>query len=667
MDRTHQRFALHLDRTYLRALDAMVAIGPADPDPAMVERVRSQRGEIESRLIELGPDNDPMCRLADRLQMPDLVRDFLWSAVAVATDPRIVTHLVALVGPHVRRGLSPAGYAVLAKLDHDDARELGLALGPHHPLFRAGILSSAEEQTSRSGTPLTVADRLISYLAGRDMLDPGLAGAGQVLSVSDRMRYDDGQQEALRQLADGLDESAPLLVIVQGRIDSGRRTAAARVATQRGRPVVSLDLTRVQPSIAGLDAALLALRRECVIRDAIPLIAEAHDVVSGPEEQAGRLRRLSLFLDETAGPVVITTSRSGLDLGTSRRCLRVDWPAPEYATRRQLWVDTLGSEAEALGSELDAVAHRYRLGPGGIRRAAAAARLLAGSRQQTLEPGDLVRGVRNDIAERVGSLATRVEVKQSWDDLVLSEDLLDQIRGLTARVRHAHRVYEDWGFHRKVARGVGVPALFSGPPGTGKTMVAGLIARDLDLELLQVDLSQVVSKWIGETEKQLARVFDAAEAGHALLLFDEADSLFAKRSTEIRGATDRYANLEVNYLLQRVESFGGIVILTTNLETSIDTALKRRLAAHITFWPPDEDEREELWRRMLTTPGAPVDLDTLDLESLARDYSDMTGANIRNAVLAAAFLAAAEDTEITQDHLARAAKGEYRTMGRILR
>jgi len=248
---------------------------------------------------------------------------------------------------------------------------------------------------------------------------------------------------------------------------------------------------------------------------------------------------------------------------------------------------------------------------------------------------------------------------------VLSPDLLDQIQALIGRVRHAHQVYEEWGYSQKAARGLGVPALFSGPPGTGKTMVAGIIARELGLELLQVDLSQIVSKWVGETEKQLSKVFDAAEAGHALLLFDEADSLFAKR-TEVTGATDRYANLEVNYLLQRVESFGGITILTTNLDSSMDPALKRRLASHIVFWPPDEEERIALWRRTLTTGAAPV-CEDVDLHRLARVYADMTGANIRNAVLAAAFLAATESTRITHEHLDRAAKGEYRTMGRLLR
>ena len=249
---------------------------------------------------------------------------------------------------------------------------------------------------------------------------------------------------------------------------------------------------------------------------------------------------------------------------------------------------------------------------------------------------------------------------------MLAEDVLARVVGLVGRVRHAHQVYEQWGYRSKMPRGLGVAALFSGPPGTGKTMVAGLIANELDLELYQVDLSKVVSKWIGESEKQLAKVFDAAEEGHVLLLFDEADALFGKRSTEMRGATDRYANLEVNFLLQRIERFNGIVILTTNLDASIDKALKRRLAAHVVFQHPDDDERARLWRQLLAADGAPLEGD-IDARKLAQLYPQMSGANIRNAALSAAFTAAAEGKS-TIDHatVVGAARGEYLSMGHVL-
>jgi len=346
-------------------------------------------------------------------------------------------------------------------------------------------------------------------------------------------------------------------------------------------------------------------------------------------------------------------------LDTTRSVVRARWPVPAPPARRRLW-DLLASSP---GGDVDGLAQRYAVGAGAMRRAVATARLLGDG---ALDDVALSSGLRHNIAEELGDLATRVDVTQTWDDLVLADDTRAQIDALVARVRHAHQVLERWRYRGKMARGTGVPALFSGPPGTGKTMVAGLIARELDLELYQVDLSQVVSKWVGETEKQLARVFDAAEQGHGLLLFDEADALFGQRTADVKGAVDRYANLEVNYLLQRVEAFGGITILTTNLDTAIDRALKRRLAAHIVFELPEEEERAALWRRMTTTSAAPLAAD-IDADELARAFPKMSGANIRNAALSAAFLAAAEGRgSIDHATVVAAGRGEYLSMGQVL-
>ncbi|MBA3459683.1 MAG: ATP-binding protein [Deltaproteobacteria bacterium] len=245
---------------------------------------------------------------------------------------------------------------------------------------------------------------------------------------------------------------------------------------------------------------------------------------------------------------------------------------------------------------------------------------------------------------------------------MLPDDQTTAITELLSRIRERQRVYEDWGFARKVGKGLGVSALFSGPPGTGKTMAAGLVARALRVELYQVDLSKVVSKWIGETEKNLATLFDAAEAGHAVLLFDEADALFGKR-TEVRSSNDRHANQEVNFLLQRLESFAGICILTTNHVTAIDEAFRRRLSVHVKFPMPEADERERLWAAMIPD-AAPRDGD-LKLETLAAKYA-MSGGYIRNAVLRAAFLAADEEGALDAARLARAAQLEYEALGKIV-
>jgi hypothetical protein len=448
------------------------------------------------------------------------------------------------------------------------------------------------------------------------------------------------------------------VIVVEGASGSGRRTAVAIAAE---RPVIAVDFACISARRA--ESVLGALRREVALLGAVPVLANLDELWS--RLQPGDETRLALA--EIAGsmpaPVVVTASTPGIDLHASTRTsLRLRWPVPEPATRRALWERVI--DGALAPDALDLVAMRFEMGAGGIRDAAHSASHRA--RQRGAVPGldEVIAGVQDNIAERLGELAQRVDVRQDWSELALSPDTHDDVRALIGRVRHAHRVLDGWGFRRKLARGTGVAALFSGPPGTGKTMVAGLIARELQLELYQVDLSRIVSKWIGETEKQLAQLFEAAEAGHALLLFDEADALFAKRSTDVKSAVDRYANLEVNYLLQRVESFGGVVILTTNLDTSIDPALRRRLASHIVFNTPDVDERLQIWRSMLGT-GCDVAGD-IDFEKLAEEFGAMSGANIRNAVIAAAFLAVEEGQIISSNHLYRAARGEYRAMGRVL-
>jgi SpoVK/Ycf46/Vps4 family AAA+-type ATPase len=244
---------------------------------------------------------------------------------------------------------------------------------------------------------------------------------------------------------------------------------------------------------------------------------------------------------------------------------------------------------------------------------------------------------------------------------VLPPDIQESVLELIARIKHRRTVYDTWGFDQVLTTARGVTALFQGGPGTGKTLVASAIANELGMDLYRVDLSRIMSKWIGETEQNLAKLFDAAEDGHAIVLFDEADSLFAKR-TEVRTSVDRYANLEVNYLLQRLDTFEGIAILTTNFGTTIDSAFKRRLSFRLTLPFPDEEAREALWRSHLP-PQLPRH-GRFDLADLARRYR-LSGGYIRNAAVRAAFLAAEEQSPLTQDHLERAIRAEFREIGKI--
>jgi hypothetical protein len=652
-------YQLELERVRLRAMLAIERIAAA-PDAATVERLAGELTAVEGELVKARPGTRGEA-LVDRLGLDPDERELLWTAVAVSADPRMLPHVQVLGGPEARRGLTLAVHALIAELDGRRARELARRLLASHPLLRDQVLAWGAEGTTAVARPLLAPDRTITWLAGDDDLDRAMRGAATVVDATVAVELDARQRAVVVRLPAMLAAPTQPLVVVEGPEGTGRRTALAAAAATLGRPLVSLDVRRLPPDVDTLEGALVGLRRECVLRDAIPLVADIDQLGGAGADPAVALAALARFVDAMPGPIAATAARSGVELAVSRPVARLRWTTPEVASRRALWIRALGADAARLDADVDGAAVRYRLGAAGIARSVASARLLAGD--EPLTSHHLVEGVRTNIAERLGELATRQEVAQHWDDLVLAPDIRDQITALTARVRHAYRVLEEWGFGAKVPRGAGVAALFSGPPGTGKTMVAGLIARELDLELYQVDLSKVVSKWVGETEKQLARIFEAADAGHALLLFDEADALFAKR-TEVKSATDRYANLEVNYLLQRVETFGGITILTTNLDAGIDPALRRRLAANVVFWPPDQDERERLWARMLTT-RAPVDGE-LDLATLAGTYDEMTGANIRNAVLGAAFLAAAEGTPIGQAQLDRAARGEYASMGRVL-
>lgn len=330
-------------------------------------------------------------------------------------------------------------------------------------------------------------------------------------------------------------------------------------------------------------------------------------------------------------------------------------PAPSQAERARLWA----AHGVAAGDG-DAVA-AFALSAAQIGQAARLARAEARSAGRQL-PGDddLRRAAQRISRSRLEEHATLLRSACGWEDLVLAEDEVAQMRAIAARLRHRALVLQTWGFGRRDAAGAGLKILFAGEPGTGKTMACQVIANDLDLDLFRVDLSQTVSKFIGETEKSLARLFDAAQDAGAMLFFDEADALFGKRSA-VSDAHDRYANLEVAYLLQRIEEFTGAVVLATNLRQNLDQAFLRRLDFLVDFPLPDRDQRRALWQRHLP-PQAPLAAD-IDLEALSKH--SLPGGSIRNCTLHAAFAAADDGGRICAAHLEHAVRLEQRKLGRL--
>jgi SpoVK/Ycf46/Vps4 family AAA+-type ATPase len=348
--------------------------------------------------------------------------------------------------------------------------------------------------------------------------------------------------------------------------------------------------------------------------------------------------------------------------------IRLEFPQPGYEQRLELWCGALGEhQAAGLDPAIDlaTLANTFRLSGGQIRDAAATARNLARVRSPAalqITQDDLHAACRLQSNRKLAELAQKITPHYSWDDIVLPADQLEQLREIFDQVRYRALVYDAWGFERKLAMGKGLNILFAGPPGTGKTMAADVLAHALGLDLYKIDLSSIVSKYIGETEKNLARIFAEARASNAILFFDEADALFGKR-TAVKDAHDRYANVEISYLLQKMEEYDGVVILATNLRKNMDDAFVRRLHVTVEFPMPNIDDRRRIWRQIWPA-AAPRDPD-LDLEFMARQI-EVAGGAIRNIALASAFLAAADGGVVTMQHLIRATRREYQKMGKVL-
>jgi hypothetical protein len=480
---------------------------------------------------------------------------------------------------------------------------------------------------------IRIADRVLDLARGELAIDPSLVG------IAERMLPCDAAYEIPQVIARAMQTTESLLVLAIGP-DGSDRELVLRAALRE--PVLMIQCEKLSREPSELARQLRAIAREARLFELVPLFAGADRLLGGD---------LAQVLGKLPFSVLATASATG-DGSFDRPLVIHTVTPPDAAARRALWTTHLtGATSDVIEECID----RYRL----------PTELLVQTSRAVVSSGrvgidDVQLALRERLERRLSGLARRVEWKQGWDDLVLPADQMELLTELVARVRHRRRVLSDWGFAAKIGKGIGVSALFSGPPGTGKTMIAGLVARELGMDLYQVDLSKIVSKYIGETEKQLAALFEAAEHGQAILLFDEADSLFAKR-TEVKSSNDRYANLEVNYLLQRLESFEGMCLLTTNHESAIDEAFMRRLSMHVRVPMPDEEQRELLWRAML--PAA-ADVESVDFGDLARVFT-MSGGYIKNAVLRAAYLAAAEASSITLSHFERAARAEYESMGKV--
>lgn len=577
----------------------------------------------------------PMEVLRERFALSPVEMDALWILACTEVEPAIAAAAQMLAST----GMHQLNIQVLAKLAgvRDEygmfARLRGLGL----------IEADLDMRLPMYRRPIRATDRVIELARGHLALDARIASFARIdrpNSVSSN--HDDA-------IARVLERREPSLLVATGLPGSGRSELFLKAAGHAGRALLVVDSAAFSTT-ERVEHDLVSIVRECRLLDLDPLLLDVE-----PDATRNQLLEETL-LRHHQGPVLMTARQSGA-LQSKRPTLVFAVEIPVESERTDLWRSLLPDVPTDVPR---ACAHRYSVSSGVAREIATDAKLRA--RDPALVTAIHVQQAMRARHERMlDRFAKRVEVKQTWADLVLPRDQGLLVLEMVARIKHRELVLGDWGFAEKVGRGTGLTALLSGPPGTGKTMIAGLFARELGLDLFQVDLSRVVSKYIGETEKQLGALFDAAETGFAVLLFDEADSLFGKR-TAVSSSNDRYANLEVNYLLQRVESFGGIILLTTNHEAAIDPAFQRRLAFHIRVPMPDERERAKMWRVMI--PDRALRERELDTDQLAADFV-MSGGYIKNAVLRAAYLAADHGTAITNQLLRRAAQTEYEAMGKL--
>jgi ATP-dependent 26S proteasome regulatory subunit len=568
---------------------------------------------------------------------------------------------------------------LLLDLSTNDAEErlaARLAFDSHAPLLKYRLLhisdNSPDGPAPLLSRPVKLDDRIVNFLLGFKQMDERLEALARLASRREEAEPDGFLQETRSRtlsfissyVNDAERHAQSLLLYLHGPYGSGTRSLAQAICRDLGLHLIIADVARMLSGPLAVGEALTLLGREAVLQPAALCLENMDCLLAEAEKHAAELKSLIEVTETFSRLTFLLGRRDWLphQLLGEQAFISVEMPVPDDKQREQIW-RSLFREPLADDVDMGALASKFRFTPGQIRDAFNAARVLAGWRapsDQQVAMEDLDAACRRQSSLKIGILARKIKPRYAWQDIVLPPDQMAQIREISNQARFRHIVYGEWGFDRKLSLGKGLNALFSGPPGTGKTMAAEVIANELRLDLYKIDLSQVVSKYIGETEKNLHQIFHEAQSSGAILFFDEADALFGKRS-EVKDAHDRYANIEIGYLLQKMEEYDGIAILATNLRQNMDEAFVRRMQFIIEFPFPDEEDRRRIWTVTFPTE-APLGSE-VDFAVLAREIK-LAGGNIKNIALAAAFDAASDGKVIRLPHIAKAARREFQKLGR---
>lgn len=530
------------------------------------------------------------------------------------------------------------------------------AIAPGSPLRRWNLIEVGGGN-SLASSPLRIDERILNYLLGIHQLDRRLINIRKLISVTEDLAK--SHKKLAKTIINNWKIQAKSSLFIEklelpiielcSNERVGKRAIASRVCDELGFNLYCLSSHALPTNLNDLYPFIELWEREAILNQGVLLLdADQSDTIDTAKENA-----IALLIEQISTPLIITSQDR--QPPRYRPILTFDVNKPTAQEQREFWMKALGTSSEDLTGLIDQLVAQFNLNFSEIKSAC-----LQVKSAEKICQNQLWNICRIQARPKLDELAQRIEMKASWEDLVLPPTQQQILQTIASHVRQRTTVYERWGFAQKGGRGLGITALFAGASGTGKTMAAEVLAGELNLDLYKIDLSSVVSKYIGETEKNLRRVFDAAETGGVILLFDEADSLFGKRS-EVKDSRDRYANLEVSYLLQRMESYQGLAILTTNLKDSIDTAFMRRIRFIVKFSVPDVTQRMELWQRIF-----PKDTPTKDLNIKKLAQLSLAAGNIRNIALNAAFLAADENQPITMTHLLKATESEYAKLERPL-
>jgi hypothetical protein len=541
----------------------------------------------------------------------------------------------------------------------------------HHKLIHL-ISDGNHIQASLLAHFIKLDEQIIRLLLEQPALDERLKSFTQIYQPLTNLEQipHNNQQQALKNLiVHSQQNNQPVKLHFWGVSEASKLETAQALATDLNIPLISCDLQQAINLKIDLELNIPVLFREAQFHNAILYLTG----LDGQLEQSQTSLYQQLFTALTAqqGVIILASKEQKLPHSLAKvNAISVNFPLLDFSDRRIFWQEYLSqAKIELNSTQLDNLANNFKLTQDQIYRAVTVAQnyaLWRGATQnnnQSIEPvtiNDLFTSARSQSGEELRALAQKIEPKYIWTDIILPEDQLRQLREVCNQAKYRYIVYDHWGFAQKLSLGKGLNVLFSGSPGTGKTMAAEVVANELKLDIYKIDLSQIVSKYIGETEKNLDRIFKAAQTSNAMLFFDEADALFGKRS-DVKDAHDRYANIEIGYLLQKMEEHEGITILATNLRQNLDEAFIRRLQFIIEFPFPDQEHRKRIWEGIFPT-SVTLSVD-VDFNLLASEIQ-IPGGNIKNIAIAAAFYAVEDGNAVQMKHLIQAAQREYQKLGR---